>query len=154
MTIKRILSELGGFVGRGFRYERYDFSDMGKTKDLLDFCAVLRIHPVGFSWSKIRLVIGGPVSAAGTLDLFSRRVRKESAVRYTVSGEFQPSNDEGVVFCALPMAGATASIGIVGIYFTGTDGREHSYITRSGVKVSRGKILDIGVPMVETAEGK
>ncbi len=146
MKLKRIITQLCGFVGRGFRYERFDHTHLENSVGLLDYCVVLRLVPTGFRWKKVRMVIGGPVSATGTLELFTRHIRTEGSRRYTVTYMATPNGEDRPVTFAVPVVGDRSNIGIVGIYYTLEDGTEHNYITRQAVTVARGKMLDINVP--------
>lgn len=151
MTIKRIITEVGGFIGRGFRYERYDYTEISSAMKALDYCNLIKVMPAGFAWKAVRMVVGGPVSTSGTLELFSRHVRKETAHRYTVTFETDAQSDGSYVF-AIPVTTATASIGVVGIYFCTADGQEHSYITPGRVTVKRGGVTSIVVPPPASGE--
>lgn len=146
MKLKKIFTELGGFVARGFRYERFDYSHLESSLGLLDYCVVIRLVPVGFRWKEVRMVVSGPVCATGTLDLFSRHVRKVGTTRYTVNYRSTPKSDDGIVNFGVPVSNESADIGIIGVYYTLEDGTTHNYITRRPVTVTRGKVLAINVP--------
>lgn len=146
MKLQKKIKALAGFVKRGFRYEKFDFTKIEQNLGMLDYCAVLRLVPMGFHWKSVRMVVGGPISATGTLELFSRHVRTEQAHRYTVNFEGKPTTDDGVVSFALPLATESANIGVVGIYYTNDDGTQGRYIARRPATVQRGHIVNIQVP--------
>lgn len=148
MTLKKIITEAGRFIGRGFRYERFDVTALSNRDGapVTDFCALVKVEPVGFEWKTLRMAVGGPVTASGTLELFTRRVRKEHSTRYTLNFAGAPTPERQSSVFGIPLATEKANVGIIGVYFTTADGLEHSYITRKAVTLTRGNVMVISVP--------
>lgn len=157
MEMKKYLSGLSGYVRRGFRHERYDITTLASRKDapVSDFCSLIKVEPVGFNWVQLRMVVGGPISTSGTLELFSRRIRREASSRYTLNFYGNPTAEHQACIFGIPMPTETANVGIIGVYFTLADGSQHRYITRSTVTLTRGRVLLISVPEpVREAKGE
>ena len=142
------IKSLWKHIRRGFKHETFSIQKPGPLTECQPYCAFLQLLPGdGVEWKEVILRIGGPVTIAGELTVFSRKVLRETAHRYSFAMNLTVPGPQKSALAIIPIVGDSANIGRLGVYVTLTNGETFNYITPGEIVLQCGSLHQINVPL-------